>query len=552
MLFLVLLTFILHIYRLDILPPGVDNDETVKAVDAYSLLITGKDQWAKLLPLNFKGFGSYATELYTYAMVPAIALFDLSPMGIRIPATIVAFSSVIGTYFLGKKLFGKKAGLISSFFLSLSPWYLGMTRIGIEAPLGTMFMIYGTLFFLASLKRNRWFIISIIYFLLSIYTYHAYRITVPIFIIGLSVFYWNRIKTMKRDVFAGVFIFMILLIPLGITVLLGSGGVRYSQIILTKDIGTVNNINETRTTCEEILLPFSCKLVHNRPVEFISLYFKNYLSHFSPQNLFITGFQSTLAVTPPGGLFLQIELFLFFIGIYYLIKNRNKNGIIIFIWMALSPVADSFTGSEHYHRFFIIFPTYQIISGYAVSVLPRKIIINSLVLIGAVLCIFIFFTRYFGSYPIIYSQRSHYEYKPLFSKLLAMESNYPAIYISRAEFDTKQYVFYLYYSHTHPQKFQSKQDIELVDGSDGWVSVKRIGKWYFVDILPDSMTIPENSLVVGAGQEFKNHGVFPLAKTYMLDGKEAFYIFRSCTHQERARINEATFSGELIQPECYY
>ena len=35
-------------------------------------------------------------------------------------------------------------------------------------------------------------------------------------------------------------------------------------------------------------------------------------------------------------------------------------------------------------------------------------------------------------------------------------------------------------------------------------------------------------------------------------GKEAFYIMRNCTKEEKERLSQGTISGVLVVPECYY
>ena len=69
-LLIILIAVILRFYNLGIVPVGFLNDEANAGYDAYSLLLTAKDQWGNLLPINnFIGFGDFnpqLTDTYQY------------------------------------------------------------------------------------------------------------------------------------------------------------------------------------------------------------------------------------------------------------------------------------------------------------------------------------------------------------------------------------------------------------------------------------------------------------------------------------------------------
>ena len=556
---LVLLSFFTHIYKLNRIPPGLDNDEVNKGYDAYSLLKTGRDQWGSLLPIYFKGFGDYRGELYTYSLIPSISYFGLSALSVRLPAVLISVFTILATILLGKKLFSTKTGLAAAFFLSNSPWFFGMTRIGVEAPVAAFFMIIGTTFFVYGLRDKKYFIVSSLSFILSVYMYHAHRIMVPFFILCLIVIYYNRIKPVTKEHIIAICLFLLCIVPLGLILVKGQEQRRISQVLFTNDIGIINRINEQRFWCEKELGDGICKLVHNRVVDFSLVFVQNYVSHFSLNTLFLTGFETTLFVMPPGGLFLYSELPIFLLGFYLLIKKKTSEAVVCLMWLLLAPIPDSFTGIGHYHRFILVFPSVQLISGYGLAAITKRYKIVSFILVLlASIGLFVFWTKYFGPFRIQYSRRSHYEYIPLFKKLFELSNKYSNIYISNAEYDTKHYIFYLFYKQYDPAQYQQKTDVDIEEEPGGWIRIKRIGKWHFISSLPDWKTLPENSLVVGGSNEFRGKKLQDFINTKHLNDDEAFYMIRSCTADEHQQYKELEKRAEVdktvrLDPShCYY
>src|SRR5680860_1092308 len=76
---IVVLGAFLRFYQLGNIPAGLLNDEANKGYDAYSLLITGRDQWGSFMPLtSLRGFGDYPPPLYHYFSMIPIFIFGLS------------------------------------------------------------------------------------------------------------------------------------------------------------------------------------------------------------------------------------------------------------------------------------------------------------------------------------------------------------------------------------------------------------------------------------------------------------------------------------------
>src|SRR3990172_11807128 len=77
---------IVFFYKLDKIPPGFYIDEALPGYNAYSLLLTGKDEFGKSFPMFFRFYGSYNPPLFTYLVIPWVASLGLNIFAVRAPA----------------------------------------------------------------------------------------------------------------------------------------------------------------------------------------------------------------------------------------------------------------------------------------------------------------------------------------------------------------------------------------------------------------------------------------------------------------------------------
>ena len=113
LLIIVILATILRFYQLGQNPPSLDWDETAHGYNAYSILKTGRDEYAYKLPLYFRSFDDYKPPIYTYLIV----------------------------YELFKN---KHIALLAALFLTISPWHLQFSRVAFETNSATFWSVLGT------------------------------------------------------------------------------------------------------------------------------------------------------------------------------------------------------------------------------------------------------------------------------------------------------------------------------------------------------------------------------------------------------------------------
>lgn len=519
-------------------PPGLVDDEADKGYDAYSLLLTGKDQWGAPWPiLAFKGFGDFRTPLYTYLTVPAVKAFGLTPFAVRLPSVFFGTLSILAVFILVFELFRetkhvKALALLSAAVLAISPWHIGMSRMAMEVTVSVFLVILAVYLFLAGRRLNRLVPVSGLVFALSVYAYPANVVFVPL-VMGLLIVMYREtfVKKILPYTASAVAVFFLISIPI---IIAGStaSAVRAKQVNLTNDPGIIDLLNEKRGVCKEHFPVPVCRLVYNKYYVFFDKFVDNYIHHFSPNLLSIGGTPSQYSILPERGLLYLVELPLLLLGIYAAIHTKNKAGIFTILFLLAATLPDSVTSDGHYGRFFISFPAWQILISLGLLRIfefrKGKLVILSVVVLLYIVELGAFGFEYTAYFPYRYSVFSHYGYKELVADIEARKGNYDKIIVSSSVNDAKQYIFYLFYKRYDPDMFQKGIGIEKGLDRLGWVRVKRIGSIYFVSDLPlvDKQTnITDRELFIGSPTEFPKLVYIPVQ--FVVKDKKGDVIFQA-------------------------
>ncbi|HOZ53701.1 MAG TPA: glycosyltransferase family 39 protein, partial [bacterium] len=196
LLIILIISIFLRSYKLSTTPP-VNSDEAALAYNAFSLLETGKDEHGISWPLHFKSFGDYKPGGYVYLSLPFIKILGLNTLAIRLPNLILSVLSIYFFYKLVSLLSIRTLGFYSTIVLSLSPWHIHFSRGAWESCTALSFTIIAIYLFysyILNLPRQRrgrktyfYLYLSILFFSLSLYTYHSARLITPLIIIFLFV-----------------------------------------------------------------------------------------------------------------------------------------------------------------------------------------------------------------------------------------------------------------------------------------------------------------------------------------------------------------------------
>lgn len=504
-------TFI-RINGLGEIPSGLTNDEVNTGYDAYSILKTGKDQWGDIQPNVFlKGFGDYRPPLYTYALIPSIAVFDLNAFSVRFPSAAAGVFTIILVFTLSLLLWESiPIAIIAMALLAFNPWHIAMSRVGIESTFAVFLMVLALNLFLIGIRNRVWFYTSAALFALTIYTYTAYILFTPLLLGAILFIYRKKLLNTKKTLLIFLSIFFILLSPLILGGLFKTASTRSHQVNFTQDVGIINNVNDKRGECRIVFNGRLCQIFQNKFSAFSFTFISNYLNHFSPELLVNTGTKTQYSVLPERGLLYAFEYIFFLIGLVFIFRKKGYGKFMLLFWVLFAPIPDSITGSGHYSRYLLILPSLQLISAVGVYEMwmffGKKKWVMLLMLIVALYEITAFFITYWSYFPVFYSQYSHYGYKNLMEYVKSNEKRYDKIIISSAINDTKQYVFYLFYTKYDPLLYQSGRNIEKKVETNGWVRVQKIGNVFFlpsIDLDPSYIKKPlSNILLVGAPVEF--------------------------------------------------
>ncbi len=487
LIFILAVAFVLRSYKMTDVPPSLNWDEVSIGYNAYSILKTGRDEWGKFLPLHFKAYGEYKLPAQIYASIPGIAIFGLNDFGVRITPIMYGTLTVFLVFFLARKLFKNDyIGLLSALFLTISPWHIQLTRASFESSFSVFWIVMGIWFLIKGFEKPKWWIISIIPFAVSVYTYNSTRVFTPLFLaITFLIFRKDFLKHKREAIITGLLFFATLL-PLIPFITSGEVRARYRLVSITDDPGLVPRISENRNLSK---LPGSLpRLIHNR-VTYISYYFvRNYLAHFTPQFLFISGAPHKQHHVQGLGELYATQAPFILLGLYFLFKRKNQFSWLIISWLLLAFIPVSVTNDSipNALRTVIANPPYQILTAFGFCELyallkNRKLRIGMVAIASALILFEVirYLNIFYTVYPKKYSRDWQYGYEHVVSFIKQNYANYDEIVFSRTY--GEPHMFTLFYLNWDPAKYQNDPNLVRYMAYN-WVWVLRFDKFYFPDL----------------------------------------------------------------------
>ncbi len=167
--------FYLRLYRIDLIPWGLNNDEGINALETREILDDPHHAFATLTRIGLNretmfhhlaafSFKSAEIEMNLLKAMPAV--FGLTPrflddplMGMVFPLRAVAIAAgvltLLALYLFARDRFGWPVALVSTAFLAVSPWHIHYSRVGERAILAPLFAIATIGFFLKALETGR-------------------------------------------------------------------------------------------------------------------------------------------------------------------------------------------------------------------------------------------------------------------------------------------------------------------------------------------------------------------------------------------------------------
>lgn len=435
---IIVLAAFLRFYHLSSNPPSLNWDETSNGYNAYSILKTARDEYGNFLPLTIRSFGDYNMPLSVYLLIPSIAFFGLTEVGVRFPSALLGTLSVLFTYFLVLKLSQKRIiALISAALLAISPWHLQFSRYDHEANFMSFFAIVGLTLFFASTKKFRYLVLSAISFVLALNSYHAAKIWLPALFLILSIFYIRQLLPFGKKLIIILAIFIIGSVP----ILLNFN----NSLIRAQSVGVIGQ---------------------KTPVQ---LFISGYLSEYNLNFLFTNGDNIGRHSVPGMGELYIFELPFLLAGLIYLIYKKPKNWKFVIGWLAIAGFAPAIaTPTPHALRGLTFLPVWQTITAFGFYAFVKskvsKIIKFSLcltVLVVGFYNISTYLHLYYSHYPKEKATDWQYGYKQMINYVDSVKEEYSSVAITN--YYGNPYIFTLFYSQFEPTIYQKNPNKEAFD-----------------------------------------------------------------------------------------
>jgi len=512
--------------------PALNPDEAALGYNAYSLILTGKDEHGVSWPLHFKSFGDYKPGGYVYLSIPFIKILGLTPLAVRLPNLIL---SILTIFFLYKLvlLLTKNYSLsnLTAFVLAVSPWHIHFSRGAWESSAALSFIIIGTYFFFKSIQEKflKNFTLFAIFYVISLYIYHSARLVAPLLALSLCCLYFKFLIKKLPQIIIPIILAGFIAAPVLFSFLNNGGTARIGGVGLTADTGPASRSEELLNQHQGVKL--INRVTHNKRVLYLISWAEKYASHFDFNFLGINGDEVPRSKVPEMGQIHLIEIPLLILGIIFILKSKefsSKSKIFIFLFLFIAPIASSLTfqAPSALRALSMVIPiTIFISSGiFYLFVLFKNLksrILNLITIIFIILysyCVAYYFDSYFFHYAKRYPFAWQYQFDQLVPYLEVQKYNYQKVYITD-KYD-QPYILFLFFSKYSPQNIQSQIKLTQPD-KYGFSTVLSYDNYHFGKINWDQ--IPNVSLVVASDENIPQD---PVKIIYFSNGQPAFKIYQ--------------------------
>ncbi len=500
LLIIILVSFFLRIWKIDKVPVSMFSDELDVGYQAYSIIKTGRDYSGNLWPLSFQSYADYRTPVYIYTSVPFVAIFGITPLGVRLPAVIFGVLGVWMMYLLTNQLINKsywglsvKFGILPALLLAISPWHIQYSRAAFEATQLLFFYLLGIYLFLVSLSKPKYFLLSALSLGMTAWVYSTAKLFTPALVVFIYIVWFKDIiRIPKRQIMKGVIAFLVLGLPLLYTTFFGGSAKRFNYISVFTDPTAESESSYARLYDASVrqkmgggtISKITSRVFHNKFTFWGSKIVNNYYQTFSAEFLFISGDPNLRHSINGMGQLYKIELLTLIAGIILFIYSgvNKKIKLLIAFWIVFGAIPSSITrdGGNHATRLILILPPMLFLISYGILETYNRLSKHrgKLFLIAYCLSLIASFYSYQHLYWVHnpwYSERSwHAGYKEVVAEVKEKENEYHKIIISNTNDDPR--IFFAAYFSYPPDKWQKGPENDYLPG---FGTLSHYGKYYF-------------------------------------------------------------------------
>jgi len=468
---------ILRLYQLSSVPASLFGDEMDLGYQAYSIFKTGRDYQGNIMPLHFHSLAEWRTPLYLYSAVPTVAIFGITPLGVRLPAVIFGVLSILGFYLLiSLTTTNKSLAITSTFLMAINPWHLQYSRAGFEVTMLLAFLTFGLYFFFKSIHNGKYLWISLFLLLLTPLIYSTAKLFTPILLLFLFVSYRKEIFTLsKTNILHTIYCSVLVGSLVSYAVLFSGGPQRFNYISVFSD-----PMIEAEVGARRGLLPtFLERAIHNKFTYWGERISNNLLSGFGTDFLFISGDPNPRHMMDKMGMFFKVDAVLLLVGIVMFTSSKYivSTKYLIFFWILVGiiPAAITRDGGNHATRLILILPPLIFLISYGLVSLNKYL---KLIYLAFLLLFFgLYLHSYYRHYPYDSERWWHYGWEESITEVKKIDKDYDKVFITMK--DEPAWIFFAGAYEYDPSKWQKEfpigNDVEV----NGFGKISHIGKFFF-------------------------------------------------------------------------
>ena len=472
--FIFMIGSFVRLFAIGRFPNALNVDEASSGYDAFSLMKWGVDRAGNSYPVYLYAWGSGQSVLYSYLMIPVIAVTGLTEYGIRLPMAITGAISLYVFYYLIKNIFdNKKYGIIATAFFAICPWHIMKSRWGMECNIFPDLILLASLLLVLGLKKEKTGlqVLAFVVLAISSYSYGTSYLFLPVFVLGtLGYLIYKKELTIKKSIIY-LLVMFVLCIPIIVYIFINTFGLE--QITIGK-----------------VTIP---KLLVNRYDEVSTVFsgniFENCVNNLleTLRILILQNDKLEWNAIPQYGLFYLISIVFFIIGLRACVKKYKKNNFnqIMNIWMISAIVLCAFCVANINRINIIMIPCiYYIIVGLFEFLTKYKQLTVCIAVIYMVLFIEFMYSYVNKDYNKYYTFTSGVEDVVDYCKSLDVDNIY-------CKYSFKEpFMYFMFYGQEDVREYLDT--VEYFEEGRTFDNVRSFGKYKFY--LPEE--IEKNSVII--------------------------------------------------------
>lgn len=499
---IIILAVVLRFTLISVFPPSMVQDEVGLGYSAISIAQTGMDEWGNSYPLVFKSFGDYKPPAFFYATA---LLYRIVGWNFALPRLTSAIAGIFivlfGALWVRKQFKSDELGLFAGLLFAISPWTIHLSRMALESNLGLAFFMGGLLFLSYAKESKIKLVLSVLLFSLSTYSYHGYRFTVLLFLIGLfaSTLVVN-IKDLKKvlstlKVYGLVFLLSTLLSLPGFF----SGGAtnRLDQTLLITSTDAAQLFEHKQNNCHVTFTKLNpklskvCRFAYNSYTKPVIILSESYIQQLSPGFLFFNGDSDSGRNPVQSGELYLVTIPFWVLGIIAIFKKFKKY-LPITAGYFIAFIPSAVAGSPHSIRMSVLIPFVVAVIVLGIKVIKKYF--NSLFVTPIILLLLFLSLGIFSINYMIDSFATH-EYEQTYLSFAKETAQLSHEYIQKgytvfADYDLypEPHMYYAYWNRIDPKVTQQSFSALNIE-KEGFERPTQFGDYlFFADGKVKSLT----------------------------------------------------------------